>query len=394
MINTFENACLVQDRIIFFSYDVNGLFELNLLTGQCEFISSINTESNSDIRLFGNLTYIDGKIILAPMSANDFVIYDTVNKTEKHVSVLDSKYACKADCKFFLAIPYKHSVYFIGHGYAAIVKLNLLNYKVDYYYEWRNEFQIGIDDKRDWFRNGYCMKGDKLLLPCCQKNAVLQFDLATGESEYILVGSLERRYSGICFDGEYYWLSPYYDHVIVKWNYEENVWEEIVMGEEGDSQEKYNMCYSQCFFVEGYIVVIPLYDYPTYIINAITGEINNISSDWIIGENPVWVAPIRGCFIYKEKLYVCNSYNSKIYILNIKKMCFDDTGWNLGCVYKKFFEDKFFMKQLRIHFDEEIQFESPKDDLFTLIMSLYNEQDNREKKESNIIVGKKIYRAM
>ncbi len=30
MVNTFENACVVEDDVYFFSYEVNGLFKINM----------------------------------------------------------------------------------------------------------------------------------------------------------------------------------------------------------------------------------------------------------------------------------------------------------------------------------------------------------------------------
>ena len=331
MVNTFENACVVEDDVYFFSYEVNGLFKINMKTGKCKYIDSLKKYDNK-VRLFGDLTYVNNKIILAPTAADDFVVYDLEKRVEKYIPVQSCKRSYCDECKFFAVIPYGIEVYFVGCYYPAIVKLNLLTNEVVYYTDWLEEV---IEEGHILFRHDYHVENDKIFLACSWTNKIMSFDMKNGTSSFFEVGSKERKFAGIVYGNGVYWLIPLCDNIVVKWNRTKKCCDEIVIRRDLENV-KYGLSYAQSFLVGHYIVMLPLYVYPVCIIDMNTGKMKTINLEEIVNGNYEMISPIRGGFIYKDCLYIINSFNSKIYFYDLNKEYFIETLWNSSEAYKEF----------------------------------------------------------
>lgn len=389
MVNTFENACVIDNRVYFFSYEMNGLFEIDLKEKRCNYIGTLK-KYNSRIRLIGDLIYSGGKIIMAPMSADDFVIYDLKDKTEKYIPVQKSS-SSENSCKFFTAILRGTDVFFIGHWYPAIVKLDLTSGTAAYYNDWCKK----DDTEHDFFRHDYCIQDEKIILPCCDSNKVMTFDMKDGKTQFYEVGAKERKYAGIVYDGKSYWLTPRFDNVVVKWGgLTGNEYTEIEIEDEEKPFVRRELSYGQSFLVNDHVIILPLYDNPVCMIDTKTDALKTISSEWIVKNNNLIIAPIRGGFVYEDKLYVSNSYDSSIYVLDIHESRFKGIGLNTSTIYKDFLSNKYLYKDLKFHLGYESIAESTEQDLQTLIMSCVFDSIRNDSEAAKEKIGDKVYRQL
>ncbi len=386
MVNTFENACVVKDKVYFFSYEVNGLFKIDMNKRECSYIASLEKYS-SKIRLFGDLTYINGKLVIAPMSADDFVIYDLEMKSVKYLPIQNPEKHNYINNKFFTVVPFEEYVYFIGHWYPAIVKLDLATEEITYYDDWIKEIE---NIEEDFFRHNYCIKDENIILPCSRTNKVMMFNTKNGKYNFLNIASQERKYAGIIYDGTNYWLTPRYDNIVVKCNFDTGNYEEFIIEENGKEFIQRELSYGQSFLVGQYIVILPLYDYPICVIDTTTGSLKTISSEWAIKKDYLMVAPIRGGFVYQNQLYVSNSYNSELYILDFHDFAFKKIGLNTSDVFKYCSKDKSLLENLKIDFGKEILFENTERDLDSLILGL-DTNKRRLTPKRYISVGNKIW---
>ena len=72
MINTFENICIEKDKGYFFSFEINGLYELNLKNWKCKFLTAY--DKLNDERLFSNIVKYKDWLVLIPMQADKFML--------------------------------------------------------------------------------------------------------------------------------------------------------------------------------------------------------------------------------------------------------------------------------------------------------------------------------
>lgn len=390
MENTFENACVVGDNIYFFSYEVNGLFKIDMKKEECKYIDSLKKYDNK-IRLFGDLIYVNGKIILAPMLADDFVIYDLEERTAKYIPVekCDKNYC--SECKFFAVIHHGIDVYFIGCHYPAIVKLNLLTEKVVYYTDWLKNV---IGEGYAFFRRDYHIENEKILLACSWTNQILSFDMKSGECAFLEIGSKKRKYAGIISSGKNYWLTPLCDNIVVKWDSINSNYNEIAIQKDVNFVQR-GLSYAQGFVIDDYIVILPLYDYPICVINTKTEKIKTIFLEQMVKKRTEVIAPIRGGFVYKKNLYIVNSFDSKLYALDLDKMRFNEMRCDISKAYKEFFANK----NIRSKWNGRLgkyEVENMENDLNILIKVMQENLLVQTENDVNYrnLIGKKIFKEL
>lgn len=117
------------------------------------------------------------------------------------------------------AVLYGERLFIIGADYPAMICLDLNSKKITYI---REPYQRPIREKKKqrdiFFRKDYVLKDGFLYLASCLDNYVLKMNLDTFSFEWKEVGSRANKYSGIAWDGEYFWLSPRTNTPVVKWD--------------------------------------------------------------------------------------------------------------------------------------------------------------------------------
>ena len=389
MTNTFENCYLDGDIGYFFSYEMNGLFQIDMKKQEYRFLRSVETDGLRCKRLFGGIALVKDKIILAPMAAPRIVVIDLEDQTEHLVDIpkIDLEYP-KEECKFYTVIPYGDYAYLVGHCFPAILKLNVETYAIKVISSWSFGLVDQIKKGCDLFRNNFCIREDKILVACCQKNSILELDMETDTASFIEVGSAQRRYSGIAYGGGYYWLCSFLDHSVVKWKYGTDEWTEFDFYDHNDSDQYYNMRYSQGFCIGRYIVILPLYVYSTCIVNIEDDEISLVDTGWILQGQEVPVAALRGGFIYNGDLYVSCSIDGYIYRLDIENKRYIKENIRTSAL-KNIYNGKIDTPKIGL---DRLTYESPEGDIGTMLDFICPVEEGRIDKKRRGNIGSHIYR--
>lgn len=217
-----EDCVYVANRIYFFSKDWNGLFVTDIESGETRLLSTIPEEEVLAGRLCAGIMHFNGKLVLMPMHARKIWIYDLENDQWRGI---EREYMANGDLykEIFRAVAYRNNFFLIGSNYPAIIKMNIDTLEIEYWTE-PYKFLLSTKSKRDgFFRCDFLLKNNELFLASCINNYVLRLNLDSSDFIWCEVGEKNFRYSGITWDGEFYWLSPRTGTPIVKWDGKKDV---------------------------------------------------------------------------------------------------------------------------------------------------------------------------
>ena len=214
----FEVACVEENKLWFVSGIGNGLFEFDLESNKTKFLGMIPEEEFCKRRSIGVIKKWNNELIMAPYNGNYFVRY---NLETKKFSV--KKCLVETEQKFSCGVVYKDSIYFLGCKYLGIAKYDISKDEIIYLESFKNQVLNEVQDVNDlYFRNSAYLKGDTWIIPSCQKNFLLEYNLK--DNSYFLrkIGEEDFRFNTVICEGDNYWLMPRKQKVIVKYNYKTN----------------------------------------------------------------------------------------------------------------------------------------------------------------------------
>ncbi len=286
-----------------FAYDFNGLFSMK--GDRISYIMSLKEYPFDSIRLFGAISGVGDKIVLAPTRADNIIIYDSKTYEYEMIPVCDIEEKYDKNAKFFSVARYKDCLYLIGHCYPAIVKVNPSNGITNYYY--LKEYDgFGEWNGGDIFRKDFILKDNLIFIPCAFSNKVFIFNFDTGEGSFNTVGPSSMKYSGICSDGSICWLSPIYGNTMIRWEKDTNKYEEIVL--RGNEQRDNRLSYVGCLFFKGNVYVIPAYKNKLVIMD-IRNETQEVFD--VLGKNCPTISPIRCYYIKDDNMVLVSAYEGE-----------------------------------------------------------------------------------
>ncbi len=223
------DAVYFREQVWFSACYFNGLFALNRKTGKVEFSGQFPGEETNSWYLYSSAIAIDNRIYFIPFLAKTIAIFNVEKKTFSDIA-LDKKYvkSGKNRCLFMGTEKYKQYIFIFPVFGKCILRLNTENGQLVYITEWLNQIKDIVFDTEDGFFRQQCViREEKIYVPFCNVNAVMELDCNTLITKIHVVGKKKVGYSGISFDGSSFWLSPRaYDHIL-KWNPNTNEKEEI-----------------------------------------------------------------------------------------------------------------------------------------------------------------------
>lgn len=218
----FEDFCEKDGKLIFVARDINMICELDTESGKTKILGNIPDEKIMEDRLASKIDLWKNFLVFTPLAAKKILIFNCDTKQWKEIHVQDKN----VQLKFFQTLFYEEKLYLIGTCYPSILKVDLENGNVTYYDEiFENIPDSEAKNQNAFFRNDYARCGQILYLASCMGNHVLKFDLKTGEFEWIEIGKAKNCYSGMTWDGRYFWLSPRDNTSIVRWDGKKEVLE-------------------------------------------------------------------------------------------------------------------------------------------------------------------------
>ena len=220
------DAIDIDDSILFFCNSFNALIEYDINKQKSHIIDIMPEEEIIAQALVSQLIQIDGKIILIPLNAKKIWLYDINTKLWSGIDLYDSD----KKLKFLKAVYHERYIYILPCNYNYLVKLNVTNWTIDY---------LDIFDKlpiegkcnchQTIFRSDIAICNQVIFAASCFADVVLKYNMRDGKYEWIKLKANDKGFSGIAFDGIYYWISDKVDTSrIYRWD-GENKCEEIAI---------------------------------------------------------------------------------------------------------------------------------------------------------------------
>lgn len=220
-----EAGALVGDDIYFFSSKYNLLYKVHMPDFNVSIISHIPCKEIFAFGWFRKIRYWNRKLICIPAHAEKIWIYGLDSKEWDSIDIDFPQ----LQLKFWGAVIYQDNAFLFGERYLEILKIDLNDYSISH---------IRIAPCPGYKRDGEglfltdAIKVNNIVFsPVSVSNYVLQFNLDTLEYRWKRIGSEGNQYSGINYDGKYFWISPGQKGNIVKWDYDFR-WKEFEVPEE------------------------------------------------------------------------------------------------------------------------------------------------------------------
>ena len=268
----FEAVARINNEYALGSSSIfNGLFRINMNTGECSCLRMFPTEKIFARRLHTKAFLYENKILFIPCSADYISVYDM---EKDNISVIELKEVNFQKYPWYLknnkfndGILYKDSLFLIGSTYPAIVKLDLKTNILEYYTQWiKREFA---------FRKSPAIVGDRFYIPSIKGNEVLCFDMKTCKAEMHNIGDNNYGSWGICKIQDDLWLSPQKPGAIIRWNISNgNIKEYMSYPERYDGGK---IAHTKIYQVQGKVGLLPGHANMALLVDTKTGQISQNS---------------------------------------------------------------------------------------------------------------------
>lgn len=215
----FYDVAVNGDNVWFYNIFFNAIFRVDLKTkkiaAECYFDIA---DKDKQFMQYMAMAYYDNKLIIAPRNAGDIIIYDLSSKECTKIPI-DLSGTENVFNLFSNIRIYKDSAYIFPGRYKAIVKLDLKTYETEYIDDWYKSLG-GVDNEDSVTIENVKVCGDNIcMMPCWQKNAVIEFNMDTKEHKIHTVPVVENDgLADIVFDGDNYWISMKLHSDVIKWD--------------------------------------------------------------------------------------------------------------------------------------------------------------------------------
>jgi hypothetical protein len=196
----------------------NVLFSICIKTASVTFIRAIGEEGQGE--LYMGASVVGGKVYFAPYNAADILSYDTETNEIQTIALP------MAECPkplFNNMVCHDNSLFLLPASYPGILKYDLSTKVFAVCDEWLPPMAQAktVEDKRPFCKD-MCIVGNKLYACFADVSLLLEYDMATGESQLFRVSDRDYSLSALGYDGEFFWLfgldKAAGETIIRKWN--------------------------------------------------------------------------------------------------------------------------------------------------------------------------------
>ena len=249
---TFEAIAINGDVAYASDHDRNGLFKVNMDSGECEFIRLFDGELVNKRRLHCAAIWEENKIYFVPGSANRITIYcpddNSLETVEIPLPKTEQYTFYRAQYKFIRAIKEEDNLWLVPSTYPGIIKFNMITKSIQIFDEW-------IKGEEYLFRLGVALDGDKIIAASGINNLVLIFDMKKQIGQSVRIGSKNNGVMSICKVKDEYWFAPRLSGAIVAWNPDNDNMVEYDDFPEGF--EEADIIFSAVYSFEDKVVFVP-----------------------------------------------------------------------------------------------------------------------------------------
>ena len=186
----------------------NALFKINKKSFKAEYKGSFPNESATIPCLYIDVAFYDGKLYFAPHQAKEIAGYDIESGVFFKISVPSLK-KTNESARFISLFQYDRYIFFAREN-GVILRYSPKDGGLQY-------FDCLGEDKDIRF-GAVCTNENVLVLASNNTKSVLIFNMDSCESDLNYIAYERGEFSGICFDGNNYWLSPLREGNVIKWN--------------------------------------------------------------------------------------------------------------------------------------------------------------------------------
>lgn len=231
---TIEDVVLFDDTLWFCAQNYNSLYTMNINTKEVNFVGEFPNEAYGNSRLFASMKLVGKKIYFIPFYAKEIVVYDIEGGNFFCIKLSDAVLGKKCGDILFMGVEqYKNYLYILPVYATIIIRLDTTNNCVDYITDWYDKSKNMIFNCHDFFfRKQSVIQENKLYVPFCNANAVLEVNCDTMQTLVYRLGEEKRGYTGICYDRKQFWLAPRRTRCLLKWDNEANIVEQFDLFED------------------------------------------------------------------------------------------------------------------------------------------------------------------
>ncbi len=213
-----EDAVLLDNKLWFCLSEYRNLVSMDIETNETKAYTIPTSGAYVQKRAFASMELVGRKIYLIPFYERVIIQFDI--DSEEFVKInLDSRLIENKYALFMGVGKYGEYLFVMGVSVPAILRVNTANNHVDYITDWCQKAEkLIFDFKEIYFRKQCVVLDNKLFVPFCNANAILEMDCISMETTIHSLGEKKQGYSGICFGGNSLWLSPRKSGDMVKWN--------------------------------------------------------------------------------------------------------------------------------------------------------------------------------
>lgn len=182
----------------------NVLVRVELKTGNISIEAVIPEEET--FNRYGFLAYHKDKIIIAPRSKKNILIYEINNRLFRSVVLDFSMWEEEIYNLFTGVVVYNNYAYLFPGRYDAIVKLNLETNNVEYIRSWYGKISMLVSDKSKVLFASYTHSGSCVCLPFWQGNVILYFDMETEICSLQKIAEEKNEFAWVDFENTKIWL--------------------------------------------------------------------------------------------------------------------------------------------------------------------------------------------
>lgn len=220
----FEAIAMENQETAYASaYELNGLFRVNLKTGECEYITLFPREEITRSRLHSAAVLIGKKVYFIPSFAKYISVYDLSEGSFSQISVPKSNKEYdfyKGKFKFVDAKLYGDNLWLFPSAYLGIVKLNIKTNEISVLDQW-------IPPEGYFFRRALCVNGNMAYIPDGVSNYVLELNMENEKTELLQIGNNNHGMMSMKLWKGQYWMAPRLSGAVICWNPDTNFIKEM-----------------------------------------------------------------------------------------------------------------------------------------------------------------------
>lgn len=271
--NQFSYMCLQfhagaqkDDGVYFSAMYFNGFFKLSLVTGHIEYLGRFKEEELKPNLHCG--AYIQEDVCWFLPKFGDHIARINLNTLEQRFLDIPDIIECFDEYKFKDFVVGNHEVWLIPKGLSGILRINLINEKIECFDKWPLHIVFG---KECTPFSSAVLTDDKLIICPCDLENFMFLDTRTGHMSISEKKIPSRTYSGIAFDKYNLWLSPLTGDYIFKWNIKHKTGKKISCDAVDLAQS--GRKYAGIYYFHGYIWLMPYHLESFLRVNPETDEI-------------------------------------------------------------------------------------------------------------------------